>query len=131
MTLARKSQPGRAFLCRFCPRSSTGLCSFWRKTSSPRRCRRRRFKIVQKRLAAAVAGQLQSPEFLTHQALTSALFPKDDPSLRHATPVTVQSLTLQDVKDYYRHVFRPDLATIVVIGNVTPEEAKAVISQVL
>ena len=47
------------------------------------------FKTVQRRLAAAVAGQLESPDFLTHQALNSALFPKDDPSLRHATPATV------------------------------------------
>ena len=87
------------------------------------------FKTVQTQVAQAVAGQLQSPDFLAHQAVSSALFPKDDPSLRHATPATVQSLTLQDVKDYYQHVFRPDLTTIVVIGNVTPEEAKAVITK--
>ncbi len=87
------------------------------------------FKTVQRRLAAQVAGQLKSPDFLTHMALNSALFPKDDPSLRHATPDTVQSLTLQDIKDYYQHVFRPDLATIVVIGNIPPEEAKAVITK--
>jgi zinc protease len=87
------------------------------------------FKIVQEQLAASVAGQLESPDFLTHQALNSALFPKSDPSLRHATPATVQSLTLQDVKDYYQHVFRPDLTTIVVIGNVTPDQAQAVIAK--
>ena len=33
MILARKSPPGRASPCRFCPRSSTGPCSFWRKTN--------------------------------------------------------------------------------------------------
>jgi len=87
------------------------------------------FKTVQTQLAQAVAGQLQSPDFLTHQALSSALFPKDDPTLRHATPATVRSLTLQEVKDYYQHVFRPDLATIVVVGNVSPDEAKAVITK--
>jgi zinc protease len=87
------------------------------------------FKIVQTQLARSVAGQLQSPAFLTHLALDSALFPKDDPSLRHATPATVMGLTLQDVKDYYQHCFRPDLATVVVIGNVTPDEAKAVITR--
>jgi zinc protease len=87
------------------------------------------FKVVQQRLARTVAGQLQSPDFLTRQALTSALFPKTDPSLRYATPATVSGLTLQDVRDYYQHVFRPDLAAIVVIGNIPPEKAQAVISQ--
>jgi len=87
------------------------------------------FKTVQRRLAASVAGQLESPDFLTHQALNSALFPKSDPSLRHATPATVTALTLQDIKDYHKHVFRPDLATIVVIGNVAPDQAQAVIAK--
>ena len=87
------------------------------------------FKTVQRRLAAQVAGQLESPDFLMHQALNSALFPKDDPSLRHATPATVAGLTLQDVRDYYQHAFRPDLATIVVIGHVTPDEATAVVAK--
>ena len=87
------------------------------------------FKIVQQRLAKQVAGQLQSPGFLTHQAVNTALFPKEDPSLRHATPETVQALTLQDVKDYYQRTFRPDLAAIVVIGKVTPDQASAVVAK--
>jgi zinc protease len=87
------------------------------------------FKIVQGQLAAEVAGQLESPDFLTHQAINSALFPKTDPTLRHATPATITSLSLHDVRDYYQHVFRPDLTTIVVIGNITPDEAKAVITK--
>jgi len=87
------------------------------------------FKIVQQRLAHQVAGELQSPEFLTRQALNTALFPKTDPTLRHATPATISALTLADVKDYYQHAFRPDLTTIVVIGNITTEQAKAVIAK--
>ncbi len=87
------------------------------------------FKIVQQQVAQTVAGELESPDFLTRQALNSALFPKTDPTLRHATPSTVSALTLQDIKDYYRHTFRPDLTTIVVIGNVTPEQAKTVIAK--
>ena len=94
MTLARKSLPGRAFPCRFCPTSSTAACSFWRKTNLIPALPEDAFKIVQRRLAAAVAGQLESPDFLTHQALNSALFPKDDPSLRHATPATVSASDL-------------------------------------
>jgi zinc protease len=57
------------------------------------------------------------------------LFPKGDPTQRQATAATVSSLTLQDVKDYYQKVFRPDLTTIVVIGRVTPEKAKAAVEK--
>ena len=87
------------------------------------------FKTVQQRLARAVAGQIESPGFLTHQAVNTALFPKEDPTLRHATPASVQALTLQDVKDYYQKTFRPDLAAIVVIGNIPSDQAKAVITE--
>jgi zinc protease len=55
--------------------------------------------------------------------------PPKDPALRQATPETVASLTLDDVKQYYAATFRPDLTTIVVIGAVTPEEAKATVEK--
>jgi len=87
------------------------------------------FKIVQQQTAQEVGGELQSPNYLTRRALSEALFPKDDPELRQATPATVSSLNLQNVRDYYQKVFRPDLTTIVVIGNVTPDHAKAVIEK--
>jgi zinc protease len=82
------------------------------------------FKVVQQETSDSLAGELKSPDYLTHRALAAGLYPKDDPSLREATPATVSKLTLQNVNDYYRHAFRPDLTTIVVIGNVTPEHAK-------
>jgi zinc protease len=87
------------------------------------------FKTVQQQVVATVAGRLQSPDYLAKQALRAALFPKGDPTLREATPATVLSLTHEDVKNYYRKVFRPDLTTIVVIGKVTPEKARTVIER--
>jgi zinc protease len=87
------------------------------------------FAITQKQLASTVAQQLESPDYLTSRAVHVALFPKTDPSLRHATPETVSGLELDDLKAYYQHVFRPDLSTIVVIGKITPDEAKAVIEK--
>ena len=87
------------------------------------------FKIVQTQLAAQVAGELQSPDHIAGHALTSALFPKGDPSTRQTTPATVKSLTIDDVKNYYRNTFRPDITTIVVIGKILPDEAVAVIEK--
>ncbi|HUO67537.1 MAG TPA: pitrilysin family protein, partial [Gammaproteobacteria bacterium] len=59
----------------------------------------------------------------------AGLFPPSDPSLRDATPETVHSITLDDVRAYYRYAFRPDLATIVVIGNVSAAEARKTIEK--
>jgi zinc protease len=87
------------------------------------------FKVLQKLSADTATGLLKSPDHLTRQALKEALFPKHDLSLRQATPATILSLTLNDVKDYYQKVFRPDLTTIVVIGKVTNKEAGSVIEK--
>lgn len=87
------------------------------------------FKVAQQETISAVAGQLQSPTFLARRALRTALYPKGDPALQQPTPESVGSLTLDDVKAYYQKVFRPDMTTIVVIGRVTPEEAKAAIEK--
>ena len=87
------------------------------------------FKTVRKQVADAVAGSLESPDYLSQRALLAALFPKGDPGLRQATTSSVSALTLDNVRAYHQHVFRPDLTTIVVIGNVTPDQAKTVIGK--
>ncbi len=87
------------------------------------------FNTIKMQTAATVAGELKSPDYLTGKALNTALYPPNDPALRETTPETVKSLTLKDVEEYYKKVFRPDLTTIVVIGNITPEKTKEVIEK--
>jgi zinc protease len=84
------------------------------------------FEIVRDRVARVAAATLKSPAHLTIQALRKALFQSDDPSLREATPQSVGSLKLDDVKNYFANVYRPDLATLIIIGKVDPAEARAV-----
>ncbi|HTF91620.1 MAG TPA: pitrilysin family protein [Verrucomicrobiae bacterium] len=87
------------------------------------------FKAVQERTRQALAGQLQSPIYLSRRAFLKVLYPAQDPILREATPASVASLTLADVREYHEKVFRPDLTTIVVIGKVTPDQARTVIEK--
>jgi zinc protease len=84
------------------------------------------FQVVRGQAAQLIAGTLASPEYRSNRALKSALLPKNDPELREATPQSVSALTLADVKAYYAKVFRPDMTTIAVIGDITPEEARPV-----
>ena len=87
------------------------------------------FSVIKPQTAQFVAGRMKSPGYLAGRALNQALLPANDPALREATPQTVSALTLDDVKQYYAKTVRPDLTTIVVIGDVTPEEARSVIEK--
>ncbi len=85
--------------------------------------------VIRGQVAQGVAARNASPGFLTQRSLRAALFPPDDPSLRMATPETVGGLTPAAVRGYYGRVFRPDLATLLVIGKVSAPEAQRVIGQ--
>uniref|UniRef100_Q029G5 Peptidase M16 domain protein n=1 Tax=Solibacter usitatus (strain Ellin6076) TaxID=234267 RepID=Q029G5_SOLUE len=87
------------------------------------------FKTVQRQFAERMAGEGQSAAYLAEHTLESALLPKNDPDLRHATSRSVSSLSLKDVRNYYKRAFQPDLTTIVVVGNITPERAREVIER--
>jgi len=85
--------------------------------------------VVSKQIAQVVAARNHSPGYLTQRSLRAALFPPEDPTLREATPEGVRALTLDDVRAYYRRVFRPDLTTLVVVGHITAEQARSTIEK--
>lgn len=85
------------------------------------------FAVMQRNEAGAVAGEIQSPGFLNSIHMLEALYPVGDPDLRHPTPESVTGLKLDDVKNYYAQTFRPDMTTIVIVGDVTPADARKVV----
>jgi len=87
------------------------------------------FSVVQKQSEEFVAGNLQSPGYRTSRGLDLALLPANDPELREATPATLAKVTLDQVRQFHATTFRPDLTTIVVIGDVSSDEAKTVIGK--
>jgi zinc protease len=87
------------------------------------------FNIIKEQSAQFVAGNLKSPGYRFGRAVNVGLLPKGDPVLRQTTPETVSSLGIADVRKYYADTVRPDLTTIVVIGDVGAEDAKSVIEK--
>ncbi len=87
------------------------------------------FDVVRQQTVASLAGKLQSPSYLAHETLAAALYPKGDPTLREPTHQSLEALTIEDVKSYYRTTFRPDMTTIVAIGAITPKEATALVKK--
>ncbi|HEY1868794.1 MAG TPA: pitrilysin family protein [Candidatus Cybelea sp.] len=83
------------------------------------------FAIVRTQSAGELVGEMTAPDHLAQVAQNKALYPAGDPSQRYATPKSVNALTLDDVKSWYASAYRPDLTTIVVIGDTTPDAARA------
>ncbi len=75
------------------------------------------------------AGNVQSPVFQFRIAIQKGLVPDGDPSLRRPTPQSISSLTVDSVRAYHQAVMRPDLTTIVVMGNIEPQTVRAVIEK--
>ena len=87
------------------------------------------FEVVRGQLAQSIAGQVQTPDYQYHRAIIQAIVPEGDPTLRQPTADTVTALRPEDLHAYYKASMRPDLTTIVVVGDVTPEQARKVVEE--
>ncbi len=87
------------------------------------------FGIVKQQTIGSLTGQIKSPDYKAGRAFIEAAFPAGDPARRAATPESVGTIALADVKSFYASAYRPDLTTIVVVGDVTPEHARAAIEK--
>lgn len=87
------------------------------------------FQIVKMQEQQVLVGETNSPDHLAEVALAKALYPAGDSEQRFATPQSVASVTLDDVRHWYETAYRPDLTTIVVVGDVTPARARSAIER--
>ena len=87
------------------------------------------FELARRRAIDQLETALNSSNTVSGRRAEHALLPPSDPELREPTVRALQSLTLDDVKSYYAKTLRPDLTTIVVAGNVTPDVARAAVER--
>jgi zinc protease len=87
------------------------------------------FELARDRAIEELATALNGSNAIAARRAANYLLPPGDPELREPTVSGMQSLTLNDVKAYYAKTIRPDLATIVVIGNVTAQAARDAIER--
>ncbi|MGB6985503.1 MAG: pitrilysin family protein [Candidatus Aquilonibacter sp.] len=78
-----------------------------------------------------LANSLQSTATISgvmiDRAFLRLLAAPNDPSLRNASQETVNGITQPDLLSYTQTYWRPDLTTIAVVGDVTPDQVRSVL----
>jgi zinc protease len=87
------------------------------------------FDIVRRRAVDQLQTELNSSHSVALQRAAEKLLPINDPELREASISSMQGISLDETKAYYAKTMRPDLATIVVVGNVSAQQARASIER--
>jgi zinc protease len=85
--------------------------------------------VVRRRAIDGLQTELNSSHSIALQRAAEKLLPFNDPELRQPTVAGVQGLSLDDVLKYYAKTMRPDLTTIVVVGNITVAQARAAVDR--
>lgn len=83
------------------------------------------FTIVKGQEVGSLTGEMTSPDHVAQVQLNKALLPANDPEQKFATPESAGAVSLNDVQAYYNDVYRPDMTNVVVVGDVTPAQARA------
>ncbi|HEX3468670.1 MAG TPA: pitrilysin family protein [Candidatus Elarobacter sp.] len=83
-----------------------------------------KFDLVRSQLAAFAGRRALQAGYEAQRLFDNALYPAGDPVLHVASERTISNVTLDDVKAYDAKYIRPDLTTLVVVGDVDPAEVK-------
>ncbi|GAC1390322.1 MAG: pitrilysin family protein [Vulcanimicrobiaceae bacterium] len=85
----------------------------------------RYFNQERDQLANSVSQESSISGQAVNRAFLQLLLAPDDPALRFPSQQSVGALTAADARSYAQTYWRPDLTTVSIVGNVSPERALA------
>ncbi|MGB8264910.1 MAG: pitrilysin family protein [Candidatus Velthaea sp.] len=90
-----------------------------------------RFSLVKAQAAAAIARRQLDPNYRSGRAFSEALYPAGDPALRETSAASIAAIGLDDVRAYHGQWYRPDLTTLVVVGDVDAQTVRQIVETAL
>jgi zinc protease len=83
------------------------------------------FEIERSQLANSLQSEQDISGVMIDRAYDELLLSSDDPTLRQPSAQSVQRIARDDLFAFTKAYWRPDLTTIAIVGDVTPERARA------
>ncbi len=83
------------------------------------------FTVERSQLANSLQSESTISGVMINRAYDRLLLSLGDPTLRQPTPGSVSGLTREDLIAYTQRYWRPDLTTIAVVGNLSPQRVRS------
>ncbi|HVO73908.1 MAG TPA: pitrilysin family protein, partial [Ignavibacteriaceae bacterium] len=84
---------------------------------------------IKLRMKSDLEASKDDPEEIARVVRNALVFGKDHPYGEAVTEETINNISLEDCRDYYNKFFRPNVAYLAVIGDITLEEAKPLVER--
>ncbi|MDF1673428.1 MAG: insulinase family protein [Vicingaceae bacterium] len=84
---------------------------------------------IKKQTISGIASSKDSPDAIAANARQALVYGKNHPYGEIATEETVEAITLEKCKEYYTTYFKPNVAYLAVVGDVTVEEVKPLVEK--
>jgi zinc protease len=81
--------------------------------------------VERSQLANSLQSESNISGVMINRAYDRLLLANDDPTLRQPTAATVAGITREDLATYTQRYWRPDLTTIAVVGNISPQRVRS------
>lgn len=84
------------------------------------------FDRIVKQEESSLISLKSDPDGMASNATSKVIFGDDHPNGEVMTPESLENITRQDVVDFYKERFIPAGSYLVIVGDITPEDAKKV-----
>jgi zinc protease len=84
---------------------------------------------LKKQALTGLAQSKDNPNAISSRLSSAVVFGKNHPYGEVETEQTINNITVEDVKKYYQTYFKPNIAYLAIVGDMTKAEAEKVVNQ--
>lgn len=84
---------------------------------------------LKKQTISVLAAEKDDPNSIGMVVSNAVLYGKDHPYGENATEITVNAIEVADIANYYKSYFRPNIAYMAIVGDITKNEAEALMKK--
>src|SRR5690606_16711027 len=84
---------------------------------------------LKKQAISGLAAAKEDPNSIARIVRNAVMYGKDHPYGETETEKTVENVQVEDIKTYYSTYFKPNIAYLAIVGDITLSEAKDVVNK--